>query len=64
MINRNLMWNCGIVAVSAVGVGNNKRKIIREATFNKPVEVIDEIIDEPEPLNIVESYKRLSGLLR
>lgn len=56
MINRNLIWNCGIVAVSAVGIGNNKRKIIQEATFNKPIQVIDEIIDEPEPLNIVESF--------
>jgi len=56
MINRNLIWNCGIVAVSAVGVGNNKRQIIQEATFNKPIEVIDEIIDEPKPLNIVESF--------
>lgn len=56
MINRNLIWNCGIVAVSAVGIGNNKRQIVQEATFNKPIEVIDEIIDEPEPLNIVESF--------
>lgn len=56
MINRNLIWNCGIVAVSAVGVGNNKRQIIQEASFNKPIEVIDEIIDYPEPLNIVESF--------
>jgi len=56
MINRNLIWNCGIVPVSAVGVGNNKRQIVQEATFNKPIEVIDEIIDEPEPLNIVESF--------
>ena len=56
MIQRNLIWNCGIVAVSAVGIGNNKRQIIQEATFNKPIEVIDEIIDDPEPLNIVESF--------
>lgn len=61
LVNRNPLWHCGIVSVSAVGIGRNRRKIIDEATFNKPANVSDEIIDEPEPFNIVEAFYWLVG---
>lgn len=56
MINRNPLWHCGMVAVSAVGVGRNRRRIIQEASFNTPLVVEDEIIDDPEPSNVVEAF--------
>ena len=56
LVNRNVYWHCGIVAVSSVGIGRNRRTIISEATFNRTAETRDEIIDEPDPLNIVEAF--------
>jgi hypothetical protein len=61
LVNRNVLWHCGMVAVSSVGVGRNRRVIISEATFNRPAETRDEIIDEPSPLNIVEAFYWLVG---
>lgn len=56
LVNRNVLWHCGVVAVSSIGIGRNRRAIISEATFNRPAETRDEIIDEPDPLNIVEAF--------
>lgn len=61
LVNRNVLWHCGMVAVSSVGVGKNRRIILSEATFNRPAETRDEIIDEPSPLNIVEAFYWLVG---
>lgn len=61
MINRNPLWNCGIVAVTAIGVGNNMRTIRKEARFNSAPEVHDEIINFPKPSNVVEAYYWLVG---
>lgn len=61
MINRNTLWHCGMVAVTAVGVGRSRRRIIKEAKFNSAPLVEDEIIDFPEPENVVESFFWLVG---
>jgi hypothetical protein len=61
MINRNPHWHCGVVPVTAVGIGRSRRRIIQEASFNSAAVVEDEIIDEPEPLNVVEAFFWLVG---
>jgi hypothetical protein len=56
VIGRNSLWHCGMVTVSAVGQGRNRRTIKTEARFNKPAVIVDEIIDIPQPMNIVEAF--------
>lgn len=61
MINRNPLWHCGIVPVTAVGVGRSRRRVLQEASFNAAAVVEDEIIDEPIPLNVIEAFFWLVG---
>jgi hypothetical protein len=56
LVNENPLWHCGIVATSAIGVGQNRRKIIKEKTFSYPAKFQDEIIDEPEPFGVVAAF--------
>ncbi|MDR1648441.1 MAG: hypothetical protein LBR88_10515 [Zoogloeaceae bacterium] len=61
MARRNPLWRCGMVAISAVGRGNNRRTFIQDATFSTAPVVSDEIIGEPEPFNIVQAFYWLVG---
>lgn len=49
-------WTCGIIAVSAVGMGNSTRTVRREATFNKPAITHDRVIGFPFSVNVKEAF--------